>query len=389
MNTHLGFLPDQSVRHKAMPSVPPEPVLSVDSVASILHELRNPLAVVIAQAETLTEGICGPLTQPQMEAVCSIRDQVHQALRLLTDLALAWSDPATLSDKSDAPSKHGTSNLFQQALKDNAGTLESRDVTVHLVPGTSDLVWAGDAHLMQRFVSELVACTLQLCPKGARLRLGHAADSVGTFIGFLGDSQAAPAADSPLTASVLTQLERIKPIGLRLLQRGTSALGGVLVAHTTSAGHPALGIALPPCTRSDHSEPEPPALEAAEAIDRPHVLIADDQVLLTDVVKNYLEELGLRVLVAGDGHEAVRLALTQRPKLILMDVRMPVLDGLQALAQIRAADDPLLAGTPVFCMSGNPAPSEEARCLDAGADRFIIKPFSLDQLHEFARMVAP
>lgn len=372
-----------------MPSAPPEPALSVESVASLLHELRNPLSIVIAQAETLTEGICGPLTQPQMEAVCSMRDQVHQALRLITDLALVWSDPATLPEKSDVPAKHGTSGLFQQALKDNADTLESRGLNVQLVPGGFDLAWAGDVCLLQRLVSELVACTLQLCPNGARLRLGHAADSCGIFIGFLGDSPAVPAAESPLMASVLTQLERIKPIGLKVLLRGVRTMGGVLVAHTTSTSHPALGIALPQPTPSNPSEPESLAVEAAPTSDRPHVLIADDQVLLTGVVKNYLEEMGLRVLVAADGHEAVSLALTQRPKLILLDVRMPVMDGLQALAQIRAADDPLLAATPVFCMSGNPVPSEEARCLQAGADRFIIKPFSLDQLHEFAKMVAP
>lgn len=82
---------------------------------------------------------------------------------------------------------------------------------------------------------------------------------------------------------------------------------------------------------------------------------------------------------AADGFEAGRLVLDFRPSLVFLDIFLPGLDGLKVCASMRA--EPRLADTRIVALSGHAdTPSMEARCLQAGADAFLAKPFALAQL---------
>jgi CheY-like chemotaxis protein len=86
------------------------------------------------------------------------------------------------------------------------------------------------------------------------------------------------------------------------------------------------------------------------------------------------------VAVARDGEEAVERAKSFRPDLVLMDVQMPRLDGLAATRRLR--DDPAFARTPVVALTALAMPSDEERCLEAGADAYLSKPVELKRLIE-------
>ncbi|WP_052369140.1 response regulator [Serpentinimonas barnesii] len=113
------------------------------------------------------------------------------------------------------------------------------------------------------------------------------------------------------------------------------------------------------------------------------VLVAEDNPLNQQVAQGLLERLGCRVTLAHDGQQALALARTQPFDLILMDLHMPVLDGLQAARQLRAL--PQGQAVPIIALSAAVFDEDRRRCLDAGMNGFVPKPIDPAEL---ARVLA-
>jgi len=111
---------------------------------------------------------------------------------------------------------------------------------------------------------------------------------------------------------------------------------------------------------------------------RRRVLVVDDEEDGRSLLRDLLAPLGFDVHEAADGLEAVQAGMSLRPDAILMDMRMPRLDGLGATAQIRAMPD--LANTVIFAISASAFEHDRARCIASGANEFIPKPFRQDKL---------
>lgn len=114
------------------------------------------------------------------------------------------------------------------------------------------------------------------------------------------------------------------------------------------------------------------------------VLVADDNEVAQRLCRRVLEKAGYNVLVAGDGLEAVDIALAQNPVVVLMDVAMPGVDGLEAMRRIKIAKPEL----PIVIASAHSMASDRERFLAAGADDVLSKPFRLAELVEVVEKLA-
>ena len=108
------------------------------------------------------------------------------------------------------------------------------------------------------------------------------------------------------------------------------------------------------------------------------VLIAGDAAFIRMKLRKALEELGLEVIEAANGAEAVRQFNAHRPDLVLMDITMPEMDGLAALKAIVAQD----ASAQVIMVSALGQESVVMQALQAGAKDFVVKPFQPDQIKQ-------
>lgn len=108
------------------------------------------------------------------------------------------------------------------------------------------------------------------------------------------------------------------------------------------------------------------------------VLIADDEAHMLRVAELALRRGGYTLLIARNGREAVEITRTEKPNLIVMDVQMPVLDGLNALREIKA--DPATASIPVIMLTARGHTLARSEAEGSGAAMFITKPFSPNQL---------
>ncbi|MCS6941155.1 MAG: response regulator [Roseiflexus sp.] len=108
------------------------------------------------------------------------------------------------------------------------------------------------------------------------------------------------------------------------------------------------------------------------------ILVADDFLENRDILCRMLELVGHRTVSAANGQEALELAQVHCPDIILMDLSMPVLDGWEATARIKARDD--LRHIPVLAVTGHVTPHELQRAFEAGCVDYIAKPIDFERL---------
>jgi CheY-like chemotaxis protein len=108
------------------------------------------------------------------------------------------------------------------------------------------------------------------------------------------------------------------------------------------------------------------------------VLLAEDNEANISTISNYLKTKGYRLLLARNGQEAIDLAKTHQPDVILMDIQMPGMDGLEAMRQIRR--EPTLTDSHIVALTALAMAGDREKCLDAGADDYLTKPVKLKQL---------
>lgn len=113
---------------------------------------------------------------------------------------------------------------------------------------------------------------------------------------------------------------------------------------------------------------------------RSAILVADDDPINRMVMVNMLEEAGYDIIEAGDGVEAAEMALEQRPKLVLMDIAMPRMDGVAAAKLIRSQQPE--QRTPIVAVTAHASLSQRESCTAAGFDGFITKPVRMANLIE-------
>jgi CheY-like chemotaxis protein len=113
------------------------------------------------------------------------------------------------------------------------------------------------------------------------------------------------------------------------------------------------------------------------------VLLAEDNVANILTIAEYLESHGYSIVKAHDGLEAIERAEAHDPNAILMDVQMPVMDGMNAIRRLRA--NPRFATTPIIAITALAMPGDRERCLEAGADEYMSKPVNLKMLMKTIR----
>jgi len=135
---------------------------------------------------------------------------------------------------------------------------------------------------------------------------------------------------------------------------------------------------------------QPSVFNPAPSLAQPLILLAEDNLANIETMSVYLECRGYRVILANNGHEALAMMQQELPDVVVMDVQMPGMDGLEATRQIRAK--PEFSHIPIIAVTALAMAEDRQKCLDAGANEYLSKPVKLKQLadtiHQFVSMKA-
>lgn len=108
------------------------------------------------------------------------------------------------------------------------------------------------------------------------------------------------------------------------------------------------------------------------------ILVAEDNLENQEIIRRRLERAGHAVSIAANGLEAVEMAKALAPDLILMDISMPIMSGIEATHAIRRAD--AVGETPIIALTAHAMEGDEKRCLEVGCDAFATKPIRFAEL---------
>ena len=120
-----------------------------------------------------------------------------------------------------------------------------------------------------------------------------------------------------------------------------------------------------------------------------HVLIAEDNLVNQKLAAKLLEKQGHTSMIANNGREAVEAWETVAFDAVLMDMQMPVMDGIEATKEIRAREQKLGKHITIIAMTANAMTGDRERCLEAGMDEYIPKPVDVLRLVEVLEKITP
>ena len=130
----------------------------------------------------------------------------------------------------------------------------------------------------------------------------------------------------------------------------------------------------------------PPAASSAKDGDAPiKVLVVDDETQVRDSIREFLQTQNFSVCEASDGEMALAKAFTERPDLILLDLRLPKIDGFQVCQTLKS--NPITSVVPIIMITALTTTAQKVKGIEYGADDYIGKPFDLEELVARIRMV--
>ena len=112
------------------------------------------------------------------------------------------------------------------------------------------------------------------------------------------------------------------------------------------------------------------------------ILMIEDNVSNAKLMRDILVYLGYTVLEAGDGKDGIAQAKAKKPDLIIMDVQMPVMDGLTAISAIRADEDEIVSRIPIICVTSDSMRATRDKVFKAGGNDYLTKPIDISEFGE-------
>jgi len=355
-------------------------------LALMSHEMRTPLNSVTGYAEVL-------IRRPDLDPVAV--DQLGHIQRSGDALLMLVEDVLEISRGDDALALAPLclSDVIAAAAAPSRILAEDKglSLTVDIRPDAA-LMFTGDRRRLRQALHHLISNAVKFTETGTVSVLADRID--GEVLIAVTDSGCGldtAGADRLFEAFVqgddsISRTHIGAGIGLSLVQRHAALMGGSVVIDSRPGDGATFTLRLP-LALAEGAAARPvtaPASVAtveieAEADDAaaPRILVVDDHPANREVARLMLAAVGCETAEACDGDEAIAMAAAQDFDLILMDVRMPRVDGLAATRAIRAAGNTV----PILAVTADAMPEDAARCLAAGMDDHLPKPISHHALY--------
>jgi len=346
------------------------------------HEIRTPITAMLGFADLLASG---DLTQQDRsdllrrlqangQAVLSLLDD-------LLDLAKLDAQKVLLTPESVSVSDLVGEVLASFEIESRAKRLETR---MDIVGDALGFILT-DRYRLRQILVNLVANAIKFTESGcvvvslcaARSREGDlwTIDVSDTGIGISPEWH--PRLFEPF-AQANASIPRDyggSGLGLAVSRRLAEVLGGELTLLRSTQGEgTTFRLVLRPL--QDVPKPAPALSLPLDVLRGLHILLAEDHRDLHFALRRLMEREGARVESAHDGHDAVMKVLSNDFDVVLMDLRMPNMDGLQATRTLRSQGSLV----PIVALTGDPAAMHHTEAIEAGCDRCLSKPFTLEEL---------
>ena len=368
-------------------------------LANMSHELRTPLNSILGLSELLLEQIRGPLNEYQQKTLRVVESSGQHLLALINDiLDLSKIEAGKLQLHPETVEvlrvcEASLAFVREQAVK--------KSILLEFQPGQAMHTIAADPRYLKQILVNLLTNAVKFTPAKGHVVLEVITDAEKGLIQFSVRDTGIGIAPQNLSqlfrpfvqveSSLNRQFEGTG-LGLALVQRLADLHGGSVQVESEVGKGSCFTVNLP--WQPDMTLPQKLAEEEAELsvnrqmgitdtnsnmpVSRGRILLVEDNPANVLTIGEYLENKNFSVVVAHNGLEALAQASELNPNIILMDIQMPIMDGLEATSRLRS--DPRFRSVPIIALTALAMPGDRERCLQAGASEYVSKPVSLKQL---------
>ncbi len=365
--------------------------LKDEFLANMSHELRTPLNAILGISESLGEQVIGPLNDKQQKYIQTVLESGQHLLSLINDiLDLAKINAGKIEMEMAGANLASVAESSLRMVRELAQK-KGQSLNFKMDPALTR-AWVDERRLKQMLVN-LLSNAVKFTPQGGSIGLELRGDrQLDTLQFIVWDTGIGIHADDlprlfrpfvQLDAS-LTRDAQGTGLGLVLVSQMARLHGGSVRVESEPGRGSCFTISIPwvapPHTGTlNFSAPEPEAsVPHGNGEARATILLVDDTESITMLMHDYLEHAGYKVNIAHNGLDAIAQAARIRPQLILMDVMMPEMDGLETVRNLRSL--PHFKHIPIIALTALAMPNDRDRCFAAGMDDYLSKPVKLQNL---------
>ena len=360
---------------------------------SMSHELRTPLNAVLSCTEAMREGVYGELDDAQLEAVRSIRTSGKHLLTLINDVLDVSKIEAGCLELDAFPT--GVQSLCDSVVQIVRSSAEAKDISVSLTVDDHSQVIHADPLRVRQILINLLGNAIKFTPGGGSVGLDVRRelreDAMVFRVWDTGPGISSAYADVIFDPFVQADEGRVSGrigsgLGLGLARQLAELHGGQVHVRGFDGPGTTMDLVLPvgevgpvlqedPLATSEWFLAEEEPMEDGQ-VER--VLIAEDTDSNFQHTRDLLVSLGYEVERAHNGQEAVDSCQLRCPDVVLMDIDMPVMNGLDAIRLLR--EDEQTRDVPIIAVTAVANIVDARACMQAGASATLPKPFALRSL---------
>ena len=349
-------------------------------LASMSHELRTPLNAVIGFSEVLLDRMFGEINERQEEYLRDILSSGRHLLELINDILDLSKVEAGQMVLELSTFEVGSALEWASALHRERAAAHAITVTTKVAEDVGTI--EADERQFRQVVLNLVANAVKFTPDGGSVSINACREGAELNVTVTDTGIGVAPEDQERIFESFQQGRRGAPkeegtgLGLTLCRRVVELFGGRMWLESTPGVGSTFGFSVPGLPEQEDGVASP------EHDKLPVVVIVDDDRASLDLLSAYLDGSGTRVLRARDGVEALEQIRRVPPVAVVLDIKLPRLDGWEVLAELKA--DPATATIPVVIAS---VVDDRPRGLAEGADEHLLKPIRRDELIDALRRV--
>ena len=356
-------------------------------LATMSHEIRTPMNGVLGMLRLMSDG---PLNDRQRQQVRVMRSSSEILLGILNDI-LDYSrvESGEIEVESAVFDLH---ELVEDIVVLMQGRAREKDLVLDLeIAAGVPAAVTGDRQKLSQVLLNLLGNGIKFTDRGAvTLQVSNGAEADAIRLAVRDTGPGIAEADlahlfEPFYQAAASRRHGQQTgtgLGLAISKRLVTAMGGRVEVETEPGDGSCFSVTLPLPQGEAAIQPpvEAAAYEASGTGRALDVLIVEDNVVNAMVVEAFVGRMGHTPLVAPTAEEGLELLDSQEFDLVLMDISLPGIDGIEATQRIRANENPTIRSLPVIAMSAHVFDNEVAQHLQSGMDAFIGKPIAPDGL---------